>query len=180
MPVLAAGRTRAEFLDLFLESKDFDEPVRQVQDTREQGPDPDNRAFPKHQGLFAGFTVWMGETDNPIWRIVDIRWSFPSSEKASAFHQEALEHNSEGFPSVPNSRLVGEECYVFGGTNPIPMADIDMNMTSFYYVFRVHNVVVKLFVAQGPDLPDSTLAADQVSILAERIVRRIRDKAESS
>lgn len=180
MPVLVAGKTREEFLDLFLETKDFDKPVRLDQDTRERGPDPDNRAFPKHQGLFSGFTIWMGDTDCPVWRIVDGRWSFPLSEKASAFHQEALDHNSEGFPPVSGSRSVGEECHVSGGTYPIPIENIEMNMTAFSYIFRVYNVVVKLFVAQGPDLPDGTLTPDEVSILAERIERRIRDRAVSS
>jgi len=170
-----AGVELDEFLDLFLDADDFDEPMRCVQDTREQGPDPGDVAFPRSHGLYSGFAVWMGSTEHPVWRLVDIRWVFPDSDRARAYHVETLAHNSEGAPPVDGAPVVGRECHVFGGRQPTPIPDVEM--TTYYYLFRVLNVVVKLFVAQGPALPPATLQAAQVADIAVRIEKRIRERA---
>jgi hypothetical protein len=61
---------------------------------------------------------------------------------------------------------------VFGGTEPNPIVP-DIKMTAYFYVFPVRNVVVKLFVAQGPALPPGTLEPADVAAIAERIRARL-------
>jgi hypothetical protein len=176
MSLPVAGITLDEFRNIFLESGDFSEPMRMVQDTRDQGPDHGDTAFPKYHGLFAGFRVWVGSSEQPVWRVVDVRWVFPSAEKAEAYHLERLKPNSEGHPPVPKAVTVGEQSYVFGGTRPNPLLH-DMLMTAYYYIFRVHNVVVKLFVAQGTNVVDTQLTMETVAKIALRIESRINERA---
>lgn len=176
MSNLSTGTTINEFLDLFLEEGDFPEPVQMAQDTRMQGADLRDHAFPKHQGLFSGFAVWLGSSEQPVWRVVDVRWSFPTSEKAIAYYKETLEANSEGHPPVRNAIPIGQQSHVFGGTEPNPLAP-DMMMTAYFYIFQVHNIVVKLFVMQGPDAVGTQLTVKTVSTIAQRIESRISERA---
>ena len=165
------GLDEPAYLALFLDGSDLPA-MHPVQDSRLQGADPGDAAFGNRGGLHSGFQVWMDETDAPLWRLVDIRWVFPSAADAGAYHRESLRTNSEGHPPVPSAPLAGESCSVFGGTETTPF-DPNITMTTFYYVFRVHNVVVKLFVAQGPALPADTLVPGDVASVAERIVQRL-------
>ena len=176
MTLPTAGITLDEFYEVFLEEDDFPEPLRMVQDNRDQGPDPGNIAFPKYHGLFSGFRVWVGSDERPLWRIVDARWAFPSAEKAQAFHLEQLQHNSEGHPLISEASAVGECCHVFGGTSPNPLIPT-MSMTAYYYIFRVHNIVIKLFIAQGIKAVEQKLNVEDVAAIARRIESRINEKA---
>jgi hypothetical protein len=168
------GITQDRYLELFLEAVDFTAPMRMVQDTRLQGPDPRDDWFAKYQGILTGFRVWMA-SDAVIWRLVDIRTVFPTTWQASAWHAEALLYNSESMSPVDKAPAVGKECRVFGGAAP-DLLGVGSKLTHFYYLFRVGRVVVKLYVAQGND---STIALTpkHVAEIADRIVARI-EKAE--
>lgn len=141
-----------------------------VQDSADAGPDPGDYAFAACDGLGSGLRAWMAPETGPVWRLVDIRFVFPDAARASAYHAERLLANSELNPPVPDAPPVGEECRVFGGTRPVPMAGIEM--TTWFYVFRVGRVVVKLFVAQGPDSVQP-LQVGHVEAIARRIVARL-------
>jgi hypothetical protein len=174
-----AGITTEKYRALFLEQKAFGQAMRMTQDNRENGPDPGNRSFAKHRGIQAGFTVWMGNSEKPIWRVVDIRFVFPTEGAASAFHLERLLENSEGQPPVTDAPKVGSECHVFGGES-IAQAPgtIAITMTAFYYIFRVRNVVVKFFAAQGPGTEEPLTPAMMIPI-AKKIVARIESQADA-
>lgn len=173
---LTAGVEREEYLELFLESTDFNEPMRQTQDTPEKGPDPSDHAFPKHHGLFSGFNVFMGNSEEKVWRVVDIRWVFPNARRASEYLVESIAMQSEGAPPVAGAPEAGAQCQVFGGEQDGPLPGL--RMTTFHYIFRVLNVVVKLFVAQGPQVIDENLTADDVVEIARRIETRITSRAQ--
>jgi hypothetical protein len=174
MPFLTPGITASEFQDLFLESEDFPEPMEMIQDERDKGPDLNDAAFRKYRGLFAGFRVCQGSFERPVWRVVDGRWAFPSIEKAEAYHVARLKPNSEGQPLVPGAEPVGEHCSVFGGTARGRLFP-DMLMTAYCYIFRVHNIVVKLFIAQGLNVVDARLNLEIVASIARRIELRINE-----
>lgn len=67
----------------------------------------------------------------------------------------------EGQPRLPNAPLKGDNCSVFGGT-----VDIS-GVTLTHYYFTVQNVVVKLYVAKGPEIVGATdrLRIEQVAKL---------------
>jgi hypothetical protein len=165
------GVDEAGYLALFLEQPDLPA-MERVQDSRLQGPDAGDDAFSHHGGISAGFQAWMAQSDAVVWRLVDVRWVFPSAADAAAYHRETLRPNAEGHPAVPGAPLVGVDCVVHGGTDATPI-DPTITMTAFYYLFRVRNVVVKLFVAQGPALPADALTPAAVAPLADRIRRRL-------
>jgi hypothetical protein len=146
-----------------------------VQDSRHQGPDPADYAFAACEGLHSGFQVWLGEQTKPVWRLVDIRFVFADAERAAAYHAERLLANSEDNPPVADVPLVGEDCHVFGGTQH--MGGTDIEMTMYFYVFRVNTVVVKLFVAQGVESTEP-LHPEHLHILAQRIVTKINSSAD--
>src|SRR5215813_4813477 len=115
------GISQGDYLDLFLQDEDLGLPMNLVQDSRLQGPDPADVWFPKYQGILTGMSIWLGSTSEPVWRLVDIRTVFPTEWQASAWHAEAMAYNSEGMPQVDGAPPVGQECRVFGGTNPAPL-----------------------------------------------------------
>jgi hypothetical protein len=156
---------------LFLNEEDL-APLRRVQDSRIHPPDPDDAAFVRYGGLRGGFAVWMGSVASAVWRLVDIRFVFPDEERAAAYHAERLIANSEGNPEVHGAPPVGEECSVFGGRSALSLGGAQVEMVTYFYVFRIANVVVKLFVAQGPEAVDA-LTPDRVAVIAARIADRL-------
>ncbi len=160
------------FLPLFLEKQDLPGDVNMTQDTRRHlAIDPGNQAFAKHCGYCSGLALWEGGFDQAILRLVDIRWVFPTEKEAQAYHAERLLANSEGQPKIPGAPAVGTDCRVFGGTLDIRGTPL----THYYYIFRVHNVVVKLYIAQGPNVngTDKALTIEKVSELAKTCMHRI-------
>ena len=141
-----------------------------VQDSATSGPDDGDYAYAACDGMGTGLRVWLGLPTQSIWRIVDIRFAFPDAARAAAYHAERLVANSEGHPALPDAPLVGDECHVFGGSRA--MAPLGVDMTMFFYVFRVGAVVVKLFVAPGPQATQP-LDIEDVHAIAQRVIARL-------
>jgi hypothetical protein len=169
------GSARGElFLPMFLEKEDIKNGVRLTQDTRRYlPPDPDDRSFDKYCGYHAGLALWEGGFDRTIYRLVDIRYVFPTENEAKAYHADELFAKSEGQPEIPDAPKVGDECSVFGGN--VKLMGVSLN--HYYYIFRVQNVVVKLYACQGPDVvdPAETLTPGKVAKLAEICMKRVED-----
>lgn len=164
------GISRDDYLSLFLEADAFPKPMEMVQDTRLHGPDPDDLAFPRCQGILTGLAAWMAAIDEIIWRVVDIRWVFPTAWQASTYHAQRLRANSEGTAPVETAPEVGEECRVFGGTVEI-VAPI--TLTQYFYLFRVGRVVAKIYVAQGQEVVGAKLSPSDIAPIAARVVARL-------
>ncbi|NLI82870.1 MAG: hypothetical protein GX443_14440 [Deltaproteobacteria bacterium] len=161
------------FLPMYLEEHDVPGKVKMTQDTRSYLPlkPEDNALFVKHCGYHRGLALWVGGFDQTVWRLVDIRWVLPTENEAKAYHKATIQGNSEGQPRVSGAPVVGNDCQVFGGTFNVK----GKPLTHYYYIFRVQNVVVKLYVAQGPDVvnPDRRLTPAKVADIARICVHRI-------
>ena len=164
-----ASRVDLDLDALYLDSNELPPGLQVFQDSREEGPDPGDFAFAARDGVHSGSRVWMGDTADTIWQLVDIRFVFPDAERAAAYHAERLTANSEGSPPV-GAPLVGEECKVFGGIHSAPESGVEM--TAYFYVFRVANVVVKLFAAQGPGA-EEPLTPEHLVPIARRIAGKL-------
>jgi hypothetical protein len=159
------------YLATYLDQADLPE-MHRVQDSRLSGPDKGDAPFAVHGGQFSGLQVWMGADDAVVWRLVDIRFAFPDPACAAAYHRERLRVNAEGHPGVRGAPFVGRGCTVFGGVQAIPVHP-DLTMTSYFYLFRVSSVLVKLFAAQSAALAPGTLCPLRLTPLARRIEARI-------
>jgi hypothetical protein len=171
-----AGINEDEFSNLFLEQKDFGGNIQMIKDSSKSGPDKGDVPFSKQHGMFAGLRVWLDADDNPVWRVVDIRFTFPSAEKANLYHKARLQSNSEGRPLIVDAPKVGQDCHVFGGSEPNPFSP-DMIMVGYSYVFQVYNVVIKLFIMQGPAVINTKLDLPTAASLAKKIELRIKAQA---
>ncbi|SNY23391.1 hypothetical protein [Paractinoplanes atraurantiacus] len=157
------------FREVYLTAEDLPG-MQLVQDSADLAPDPGDYAFSACGGVGTGLRVWLAPDTSSVWRLVDIRFVFPDAASAAAYHAERLLANSEGNPPIPEALPVGEECRVFGGARLMPIAEIEMTM--FFYVFRVSSVVVKLFVARGVAATEP-LEVAQAHAIAERAAARI-------
>lgn len=169
---------RARFLGLFLDQADLPG-MQVVQDSRGHLPDEDDDAFARYGGTNVGMRIWMAGGDAPVWRLVDARWHFPGEANAVAYHRERLWQNAERRPGVPDATPVGQGCAVFGGVAPNPIVP-DVLFTSYFYIFRVRSVVVKIFAAQSIDLPPGTLTADDLVRPARRAEELVRSGRTSA
>ena len=90
-----------------------------------------------------------------------------------------LEENRDGEPLLSDAPKVGTDCYIFGGANVskayYAMTGKTIIITQFIYLFRVANVVVKLYTLgrDGVSPDDQKLTVDMVKQIAEKIVSRI-------
>jgi hypothetical protein len=143
------------------------------QDSRLRGADPGDAAFVQCGGQWSGLAAWNGPETAPVSRLVDIRWVFPSSDAAIAYHRATLQTNSEGLPTVAGAPAVGSECHVFGGTTRDPVFGVEI--TSLMYVFRAGSVVAKLYVAEGDRATQAgtRLSLELARAHAERVLKRI-------
>lgn len=168
-----ADRSLEAYLATYLDQTDVGPTLRHVQDSRIQPADPDDDIFARLGGRRTGLSVWLANFDQPVWRMVDIRFLFADANQAAEYHHERLTANSEGHPAVAQFSAVGQECHVFGGTDTVSApGGANMPLTCYFYVFRVGRVVVKLFVAQGPQT-GKQLTPDHLVPFARRIVEKI-------
>lgn len=151
----AAGiNSKNQYFDIFLNSKEMPNSMRMVQDSKLNGPDPDDRLFTRNHGIFAGFQVWMGRSDSPLWRIVDIRWVFPDEKKAKDYFQKRLGANCEGWPIMKTVHPFGKDSVICGGEQVINKNQTTnpLLLVNYMYVFQVENVIAKIYAAQGPNV----------------------------
>lgn len=166
-PAVTTGLTRRSHLALFLTRSDLPR-MRRVQDTRMKGPSPSDRQFARQQGVSTGFAVWMGRRNARLWRVVDVRWVFPSPKLARRYLRRSLRRNSERMRPVDDAPEVGADSRLFGGRQ---RSRLGLALTHYIYLFRVGNVVVKLYGAQG--MRGRGLNPTVMARLGRRVVRRI-------
>jgi hypothetical protein len=159
------------YRSLYLERGDLPG-MRLTQDSRDKGADPGDKAFNELGGLKSGMVVWMGDNDAPVWRVADIRWVFPTVTAAKKYHEAQLQKNSEGENEADQWAPVGSECHVFGGTRNFQ----SVRMTHYFYIFRKGRTVVKLYVAQGPNVQGQKLTPDVVKPIADKVAARVGKK----
>ena len=173
-----SGLSVESYAQLFLEDNDLPAGLKQVQDARNKGPDAGDVAFEKQQGKRSGFAAWLAERkDAVVWRVVDVRFVFPTADAASEYMAASWPRLAEGATESKDAPKVGNECRVFGPENAqlkkLAKLGLASDLRAYAYVFRKQNVVVKLFVCQGPELAEPVLQPETIVPLAEKIVARI-------
>ncbi len=169
----SAPPVRLDVNALYLDDADLPDYLSLGQDSRDHAPDPDDYAFAGCDGAHVGLRAWNADPTSVIGRLVDIRFVFPDEARAAAYHAERLFANSELRSEVADAPAVGEDCHVFGGPAIVEMGTVRFEMTMYYYVFRVRNVVVKLFASQGESAA-SRLTPEYAQQIAERAAARCR------
>jgi hypothetical protein len=168
-----AGLEAETFRALFLGPEDLGG-MRMTQDARTRGPDPGDRGFATQQGILSGLAVWSGPPDAALGRIVDVRWTFPSGKQARRYLRDNLARLSERQRPLPDAPLVGADGQVFGGSLPNPFS---LRVVHYIYLFRVGNVVIKLYAAQGHAARQAALTPERIVPVAQAIVQRIVQNA---
>lgn len=120
-----------------------------------------------------GLKAWMNTSRGaPIFRLVDIRWTFNSPGAARRFHQKNLQKNSERARAVaaPPLQSFVRELKVFrkGPGSPILKA-LGLSMNMYYFIFRVKAVVAKVFVSGT-----GNLTLKQAARIARKAAARIK------
>lgn len=122
---------------------------------------------------FSGKKLWTAKDPAAaVWQVHDLRWVFPDAAAAQRFLQAASKELSEGLPPVAQPPAVGSEPQMYTAQGDTFGVGVDMFM--YNLIFRVDNVVVKVFVAQGPTAPAKVLTPLMVGALGQRAVERIR------
>lgn len=147
--------------------------LRLTQDSRDSGPDAGDRAYADNRGVHSGMAIWMAPaTSAPVWRLCDIRWVFPDDAAAQRYLDASWKGISEGQPEVKGDVGVAG-ARIFGGTSKDPIFGLET--TQYFVAFRVGRVVVKLFVAQGPEAQAGKgLTLGHMSTLAQAVVARAK------
>lgn len=157
----------------FLTASDLPAGLRLSQDSRDVGPDADDDAFAANHGQRSGLVVWMSDKmDGAMWRVVDIRWTFPTDADAEAYLAASWRRISENQPAVasPAMTAIGAGARAFGGTFVEPL--LGTKMTQFMLGFRVGRTVVKLYAAQGSDAKPGTLKVEALAALGHKAAAR--------
>jgi len=122
---------------------------------------------------FSGKKLWTAEDANAaVWQVHDIRWIFPDTASAQRFLQASDKLMSEDLPSVVQAPAVGSEARMWSAQGDVYGIGIEVIMYSL--AFRVDNVVVKIFVSQGPTVKGKSLTPLMVAALGQKAVKHIR------
>lgn len=105
-----------------------------------------------------------------VWTTFDLRWVFPDAAAAERFIKSV--DLSEGYPAVAQPPAVGADAKMFSAQGDFYGLGVDMFM--YNLVFRVDNVVVKVFVTQGPEVQGKPLTPLMVGAIGQKAVGRIR------
>lgn len=165
------GTDDASFQATYLQAGDLTSPSDMTGDWAKAGCEPGAAQFGcTHWGK----KLWTArDASTAVWQVHDLRWVFPSADAAQRFMPAAMEELREGLPPVNTPPAVGSDTRMFtaqGDTYGIGIEVIMYNL-----VFRVDNVVVKLFVAQGPEAQQRKILTPlMVAALGQKAVERIR------
>lgn len=128
---------------------------------------------------FSGKKLWTAkDAAAPVWQVHDLRWTFPDAASAQRFMQQGTRELSENLPPVSQPPMVGSDTQMY--TAQGDTYGIGVEVIMYDLVFRVDNVVVKLFVAQGPTAPGKVLTPLMVAALGQKAVDRIRASEPTS
>jgi len=176
------------FQTLFLVKEDLPKGFTVAGDRRITSPDPNDKMFPELQGVRGGFMRWTPnpflqpanlDPKNPVTSITDIRLEFPSEQVARTYIVRSLAYLSEGAERCLNAGPVGDDCHVFGPTNPSVNAKaiFGFELYGYTYVFREGRFVSKVNVMLVPNAdgkPNPEVARCLAKTAHERLVAAIR------
>eukprot|EP00771_Trimastix_marina_P001626 gnl/Trimastix_PCT/2708.p1 GENE.gnl/Trimastix_PCT/2708~~gnl/Trimastix_PCT/2708.p1 ORF type:complete len:479 (-),score=136.47 gnl/Trimastix_PCT/2708:31-1467(-) len=111
-------------------------------------PSPLDEFTFQHQGM----VQWICGPSSTIHRLIDIRWVLPDESAAERFINDSrmIAMISEGQPLVRRFKPIGQDCKLFGGPTALFHQETRKRIGAYAFVFRIKNIVIKLFAAQGP------------------------------
>lgn len=123
--------------------------------------------------IHAGHVAWVGDERWPMWRIIDTRYVFPTSDAAEKYLRRVMGLIGDGLPALPTPELA-DATIAFGGASPGRIPGTRHAAQSI--VVRVGRVIAKLYVVEGPGAPQTghVLAQPMLVPLAQRIVSRVQ------
>jgi hypothetical protein len=122
---------------------------------------------------FSGKKLWTAkDTAAAAWQVHDIRWVFPDAAAAQRYLAGAPSELPEGLPAVTQPPAVGNDTRMYTAQGDTYGVGVEMYM--YNLVFRVDNVVVKLFIVQGPTATGKVLTPLMVGALGQKVVDKIR------
>lgn len=151
-------RAPADMKRLFLTQDDLS-PLVLGQDDRELDgslrDDAEYALFKKYNGLKSGMACWNDPSlEHCIFRAVDIRWVFASSEDAHQWLSVSTKEQSESLPPLAPFPGIRREAYrlideavSFGGEDPLSRMLLGEAVSSYIVLWRRGNMVAKLYVA---------------------------------
>ena len=126
-----------------------------------------------------GKKVWTSPDNNAVvWQVHDVRWAFADDAGARRFMQTQDQILSEGLPSVVQAPAVGSDAKMWTAQGDVYGVGVEVYMYSL--AFRVDNVVVKVFVAQGAFVKGKVLTPLMVAALGQKAIKRIKAAEPSS
>lgn len=165
------GTDDASFQATYLQPSDLPSPVDRTGDWAARGCD--EPAAQQGGCSHSGKKLWTAkDAAAPVWQVHDIRWIFPDAAAAQRFMQAASGEMSEGLPPVSQPPAVGQDTRLWTAQGDTYGVGIEMYM--YNLMFRVDNVVVKLFIAQGPQAKGKVLTPLMVAAIGQKAVDRIR------
>jgi len=177
--LLEAYPSLMKVIKLYLDHPDLAEDMKPSVLHRHLNPLKDDKLFHELGGIHTGITRFVATQDlskPPLMLnyLNDIRWVLPNEELASKYHTQTLRSNSECATeltsSISEKLLVGKECHIYQSAHD--------RITNFYYLFRVKNVVFKLYAARF-DLQHRELKLETVSEVARLAAKRAEENIVS-
>lgn len=165
------GTDDASFQATYLQPGDLPSPADQSGDWARRGcQEP---AAQQGGCTHSGKKLWTAKDPAaPVWQVHDIRWIFPDAAAAQRFMEAASGEMSEGLPPVAQPPAVGQDTRMWTAQGDTYGLGIEMYM--YNLMFRVDNVVAKVFIAQGPQAKGKVLTPLMVAAIGQKAVERIR------
>ncbi len=164
------------FQSSYLQAGDLPAPSDATGDWAQQGCDG---AAAQNGCTHSGKKLWTAKDPSAIvWQVHDLRWVFPDVAGAQRYLQAGQAELAEGLPPVSQPPMVGSDPQMYTAQGDTYGVGVEMYM--YNLVFRVDNVVVKIFVAQGPTLKGKQLTPLMIAALGQKAVDRIRAAQPSS
>lgn len=166
------GTDEPSFQSMYLQPGDLPNPVEKAGDWA--GPGCDGPSAGKGCS-FSGKKLWRARDPNStVGEVHDIRYVFPDAASAQRFMQDpaGARELTENLQPVAQPPAVGSDTNMYTMQGDALGLGIEMYM--YNLVFRVDNIVVKIFVAQGATVKGKVLSPLMIGAIGQKAVDRIR------
>jgi hypothetical protein len=168
------------FEELFLQDADIPEGMHHLQTPQESRPD--HKIFVclgGPGGKQSAMSTWADPHSNEaLWRLSDLRWTFDDPTAAEAFRGGLITHfEKKKFTTKPCDVALGDACTrIFSGEEDF----YGMPHSEIGFVFRVGAVIAEVEGAEGPRVGAERIRDELVLPFTKRAEERIRAATKTS
>lgn len=138
------------FSKLFLSETDFPGMMRKTQVDLDDKTGTEDVRFESFAGIRKGMVVWMGSNPEAYFRIVDIRWTFPSVWTAKSYLDQNRSALSENLSPVVAADDQLDQVLAFSGEDALAKA-MSIRLHHWILLMRQGNVLAKIYLAVDPE-----------------------------